>query len=232
MTMKKLNWFSTLTILAMVIVFANSCKKDKEDDSTNPTPNTTVTVTDIDGNVYHTITIGTQVWMVENLKTTHYRDGSAIPNVTDASWGSLTTGAYRDYNNSVTNSTTYGRLYNWHAVNDSRKLAPAGWHIPTDAEITVLTTNAGGVSVAGTNLKASASNTPAWDGSNSSGFTALPAGYTLGSYNSMGSLAYFWSATACSSTSAWYLGLGTGYATTFHLNDVKTGGFSVRCIKD
>lgn len=228
--MKKLNWFSTLAILAIVILFANSCKKDKENDSNDLTPNNSVT--DIDGNVYHTVTIGTQVWMVENLKTTHYRDGSAIPNVTDATWGSLTTGAYRDYNNAVANSTTYGRLYNWHAVNDSRKLAPAGWHIPTDAELTALTTSVGGIGVAGTNLKASATSTPSWDGTNSSGFTALPAGYTFSTYESMGSIAYFWSATENSSTSAWYLGLGTGYATSFRLNDQKKGGLSVRCIKD
>lgn len=228
--MKKKNQI-LLVLIGTLLLFAISCKKD--DNSNNSTTGPTIpTVTDIDGNVYHTVTIGTQVWMVENLKTTKYRDGSPVPHVTDATWGSLTTGAYRDYNNLPDNSATYGRLYNWYAVNDSRNLSPTGWHIPSDGEITTLTTYLGGIGVAGSKLKASASNTPTWDGSNSSGFTALPAGYTFGSYNSMGSIAYFWTTTAVGPTSAWYLGLGTGYVTTFHLNDVKTGGFSVRCIKD
>src|SRR5574344_55140 len=88
------------------------------------------TVTDIDGNVYHTITIGTQTWMVENLKVSKYNDGTAIPNVTDATaWAALTTGAYCDYNNDVANGTKYGHLYNWYAVNTG-KLAPSGWHGP------------------------------------------------------------------------------------------------------
>ena len=112
------------------------------------TPN----VVDIDGNVYHTVTIGTQVWMVENLKTTKYNDGTAIPLVTDnTAWGALTTPGYCWYNNdSATYKNTYGALYNWYAVNTG-KLAPTGWHVPTDSEWTVLTTYLGGQSVAGGN---------------------------------------------------------------------------------
>ena len=103
----------------------------------NTTPASTVT--DIDGNVYHFETIGTQVWMVENLKTTKYRDGTSIPNVTiNSAWSSLTTGAYCDYSNTSSNSDVYGRMYNWYAINDTHHICPAGWHIPTDAEWTTL----------------------------------------------------------------------------------------------
>ncbi|MGA2408607.1 MAG: fibrobacter succinogenes major paralogous domain-containing protein [Bacteroidales bacterium] len=106
-------------------------------------------VTDIDNNVYNTVKIGTQVWMAENLKTTKYNDGTPIPNITvDATWAALTTGAYGDYNNTPSNSTTYGRLYNWYAVdnnagtkvvsNGGKNVCPTGWHVPSDAEWTTL----------------------------------------------------------------------------------------------
>src|ERR1035437_40951 len=102
----------------------------------NPVPKT---VTDIDGNVYHTVTIGSQVWMVENLKTTRFLNGESIPNITDNySWATLSTGAYCDYDNLTDNSSNYGHLYNWFAVVDSRKIAPTGWHVPTDAEWIIL----------------------------------------------------------------------------------------------
>src|SRR5574344_1985932 len=95
-------------------------------------------ITDIDGNTYKTVTIGTQTWMAENLKVTKYNDGIAIPNVTDATaWSELTTGALCDYDNTPSNSETYGKLYNWYAVNTG-KLCPTGWHVPSDAEWTIL----------------------------------------------------------------------------------------------
>ncbi|MDD4729737.1 MAG: FISUMP domain-containing protein, partial [Dysgonamonadaceae bacterium] len=97
-----------------------------------------VTVTDIDDNVYHTVTIGTQVWMVENLKTTKYNDGTSIPLVSDGTaWSNLATPGYCFYNNDAANKSTYGALYNWFTVN-TNKLAPTGWHVPTDAESTTL----------------------------------------------------------------------------------------------
>lgn len=102
-----------------------SCKEDPKNEE--------VLVKDADGNEYTTVTIGTQTWMVENLKTTKYRNGDPIANVTDGTeWSNLTTGAYCNYENEDTNATTYGRLYNWYAVADSRNIAPLGWHVPTD----------------------------------------------------------------------------------------------------
>jgi len=90
---------------------------------------------DFDGNLYKTISIGNQLWMAENLKTTHYIDGTAIPDITgDTAWNIHPTGAFCIYNNSIENKTTYGLLYNWYAVFDKRELAPDGWHIPSDRE--------------------------------------------------------------------------------------------------
>ncbi len=95
----------------------------------------TRTVTDIDGNVYRMVKIGDQWWMAQNLKVTHYNDGTPIPHVTDNDeWRRLTTGAYCTYNNNENYAITYGRLYNWYAVNDACNIAPEGWHVPTDAD--------------------------------------------------------------------------------------------------
>ena len=153
--------------------------------------------------VYQTITIGTQVWMAENLKATHFRNGDAIPHVTDgATWQSLTTGAYCEYNNDINNVATYGRLYNWYAVNDYRNIAPVGWHVPIDAEWQTLVDYLGGWEVAGGKMKeAGTANwvSPNTGATNESGFSALPGGrrHVIGSgyYENMGYSGYFWSST-------------------------------------
>ncbi|MCB9001260.1 MAG: fibrobacter succinogenes major paralogous domain-containing protein [Bacteroidales bacterium] len=158
------------------------------------------TVTDIDGNTYITVTIGNQVWMAENLKTTHYNDGTAIPNVTDGNeWAALTTGAYCWYSNATAYKDTYGALYNWYAVNTG-KLAPTGWHVATDAEWTTLTTYLGGESVAGGKLKETDTThwaSPNTGATNETGFTALPGGYRGrgGAFGGIGGYGYWWSAT-------------------------------------
>ncbi|MEW5925574.1 MAG: FISUMP domain-containing protein, partial [Candidatus Zixiibacteriota bacterium] len=169
---------------------------------------TTGTATDIDGNVYHTIKIGSQWWMVENLRVTHYKNGDPIPNVTDnAEWGGLTTGAYCDYSNNACYADAFGRLYNWHAVSDERDIAPDGWHVPSDAEWQILIDYLGGSAVAGGKMKEAgfghwtAPNTGA---TNECGFTGLPAG----SRDDDGYFGYIygytdiWSSTEYSSTSA------------------------------
>jgi uncharacterized protein (TIGR02145 family) len=146
--------------------------------------NTTNTMTGNDGKVYQTVKIGNQWWMAENLKETKFRDGSAIPNVTGkSSWVNRSTGAWCFYNNDESNADTYGYLYNWYAVTDSRNIAPAGWHVPSDADWKVLTDHLGkdaGSKLAGgydlwedDNLRTNASF-------NESGFSTLPAGCRWG----------------------------------------------------
>ena len=193
-------------------------------------------VTDIDGNIYTTVTIGTQCWMLENLKTTRYRDGSSIPTgLSDAAWQTTNSGAYAIYDNNPANNTIYGKLYNWYTVNTG-KLAPAGWHVPTDAEWTTLTTYLGGESIAGDKMKATTLWTPYTDifNTNSSGFSGLPAGYRTsnGTYDYIGTNGYFWSSTEYSSIYAWYRTLFYKYSDAYRYFNFNGYGFSVRCIKD
>lgn len=199
------------------------------------------TVKDCDGNVYHTVTIGTQVWMLENLKTTKYRDCTPIPNVKDdAAWEALSTGAYCDYKNVEKNSATYGRLYNWYAIGDKRSIAPAGWHVPANDEFKTLAAYLGGDAVAGGKLKEAGFThwpTPNKDASNSSGFTALPGGDRAkgGSFYALGQYGYFWTATEDGSDTKRahnrHILLYSGAFENDYI-DTKGAGFSIRCIKD
>jgi uncharacterized protein (TIGR02145 family) len=178
--------------------------------------------------------------MVENLKTTRYRNGDQIPNVTgNASWAALTTGAYCWYNNdALTYKETYGALYNWHAVSDSRKIAPTGWHVPTDAEWTILTDFLGDENIAGGKLKETGTVhwlTPNTGATNSTGFTALPGGYRDyldGTFGSAGEGGEWWSSTALSATSAWACDLAYIHPYIFHWWYLKQDGLSVRCVRD
>lgn len=197
------------------------------------------TVTDIDGNVYQTVQIGEQVWMAENLKTTKYKDGSAIPTgYSGSDWGELETGAYAVYDNSDPESATWGRLYNWYAVDDSRSICPEGWHVPSDNEYTILTDYLGGESVAGGKMKETglehwySANTGA---TNESGFTGLPAGYRgydNGYYTSMGYDGCFWSSSEGNSGNAWYRVLNCYSSNVYRGSYSKQYGFSIRCLGD
>lgn len=235
--MKKKNTLSLYILISIgfVLILTNSCKKD-DDNNVNPEPPTTVV--DIDGNVYNTVTIGTQVWIVENLKTTHYNNGTAIPLVTnDTTWSELTTSGYCWYNNDdTTYSNPYGALYNWHTVNTGN-LCPTGWHVPADAEWTYLTNYLGGESVAGGKLKTTGTmnwNPPNTGATNESGFSALPGGFRAydGSFYEMGDGAYFWSSTESGSDNAWYQLLYYYYEDLTHDNQIKNHGFSIRCLMD
>lgn len=227
--MKKI---SSFILISTIIFFTFSCSSQKDE------PAAGGTATDIDGNVYTTVTIGTQVWMVENLKTTKYRNGTAIPNVIDSAlWGNDTTGAYCNYNNDANNSTTYGRLYNWFAVNNSNNLAPAGWHVPSDAEWDTLTTYLGGADSAGGKLKEAGLThwqNPNTDATNETGFTALPGGYRgfNGAFIGVGSIGYWWSSTEYGATSAWYRSMYFYFADVSRSYYNKEYGFSVRCVRD
>ena len=205
-----------------------------------PTASKTITFnltacSDFDNNNYATVQIGTQTWMAENLKTTHYKNGTAIPNVTDnAAWAALATGAYCDYNNTPANSTTYGSLYNWFTVNTGN-LCPTGWHLPINAEWETLTTFMGGESIAGGKLKATTLwNSPNTGATNETGFTALPGGgrYTNGSYYDVGNYGSWWNSPENGSAYAWFMNMGYSSSNALSSSFYKTVGYSVRCIKN
>ena len=204
------------------------------------------TVKDIDGNVYEIVTIGDQIWMAENLKVTKYRNGDAIPNVTnDEEWSNLSTGAYCSYDNNDSNITTYGLLYNWFSVNDNRNLAPAGWHIPTDEEWKQLEMYIGMNRKEADNpgymrprVGHALKSTSGWNyngnGTNLSRFTALPGGSHshYGPFIAIGTRAYFWSSTEAAGTYAWSRELSIYNETVGYVKSHWRNGFSVRCIKD
>lgn len=198
------------------------------------------TVSDIDGNIYETIVIGTQTWMTENLKTTKYNDGTPIPNIVDdATWASLTTGAYGDFGNVPSNSIIYGKLYNWYVVASSnpKNVCPVGWHVPSDIEWTTLTNWLGGESVAGGKLKES--GTAHWVNTsisvtNESGFSALPGGYRdySGPSFDIGDWGYWWSSTEYTTGQAWNRIMYSGYLSVLRSDNNRNIGYSVRCLKD
>jgi uncharacterized protein (TIGR02145 family) len=193
------------------------------------------TVTDIDGNVYQTVTIGEQTWMAENLKVTKYRDGTAISTGhSNSEWSTLSTGAYAVYDNNSSNAETYGYLYNWYAVDDSRNIAPEGWHVPTDAEWTTLTDFLG--SDAGGKLKETGTthwNSPNTGATNSSGFTALGGVYRFdnGYYYNLGNSGAFWSSTEGNSNYAWIRGLDYDGSDVYRGVNGTHQGFGVRCVR-
>jgi uncharacterized protein (TIGR02145 family) len=195
-------------------------------------------VKDIDGNTYITVKIGDQWWMAENLKVTHYRNGDPIPNVTGTmAWSGLSTGAYCEYNNDPGNVATYGRLYNWYAVDDGRNIAPAGWHVPSDADWQALVDYLGGSGVAGGKMKEAGTthwSPPNAGATNESGFTALPGGYRDegGFFLGMGLGAIFWSSTEYLSYNAWDRSLYYNHSEVNRNYDNKQIGFSIRCVRD
>ena len=196
----------------------------------------TGTVNDIDGNTYRTVTIGTQTWMAENLKTTKYNDNTSIPVVSDNSdWIRLSSPAYCWYSNdSSTYGSVYGALYNWYAATGN--ICPSGWHVPTDLQWSLLSTYLGGEIVAGNKLKEE--GTSHWKilnsgATNESGFTALPGGGRVdGDFLFIGSSGAWWSATEYDALNAWCRELddNIGELLTGYLK--KGNGFSVRCIKN
>jgi uncharacterized protein (TIGR02145 family) len=213
------------------------------------------TATDVDGNTYHTIKIGTQIWMAENLMVTHYNNGDALSKeINDSKWVGLKTGAHCSYNNTTDSNTIakFGRFYNFYAVTDTRKLAPAGWHIATDAEwntlITYLEINTG---ISGSVAAALAAKTDWLESSivnapgyldpdtysslnNSSGFSCLPVGIRgdYGVYNYVTRYSAWWTTNENDKTTAGFRSLSNYGATTGKNTYPKSYGLSVRCIKD
>ncbi|MCK5775069.1 MAG: fibrobacter succinogenes major paralogous domain-containing protein [Bacteroidales bacterium] len=247
-----------ITMLTVTALVFQSCQKDEENPVNLTNGKTTAvfnpnksygTMIDIDGNIYKTITIGSQTWMAENLRTTKYNDGIAIRTVTDnAIWVYLyDTGAYCNYNNTSNNDSiaTFGRLYNGDAVLTG-KLAPEGWHVPTDDEWTILTNTLGGDSIACIKLLETGSThwlNQSSSATNESGFTALPGGYRRGTawggggiFISMGSGCYFWSSSGIGvyENTIWYrrLSNSNNNISCYRSFGSVTTGYSIRCVKD
>ena len=184
------------------------------------------------------ITIGSQVWMNENLNVTKFRNGDPIPLVTDGSqWSSLTTSAYTNYDNLYSNGIVLGHLYNWYAVADSRNICPAGWHIPSLAEWSTLIDFLGGNSVAGGKLKDTGTTywlSPNTGATNESVFSAFGAGHRHddGTFGHLNLACDFWSATETSTVEAYFTLITNDDAAANNAFISKIFGFSVRCIKD
>jgi uncharacterized protein (TIGR02145 family) len=202
----------------------------------NAASNTT-SISDFEGNIYNTVQIGTQTWMKENLKAIKYNDGSDIPNIIDnTEWINSTFGAFCWYDNdSTTYHETYGTMYNYYAVADSRSLCPTGWHVPTDTEWTELIDYLGGTYIAGGKLRET--GTAHWTSDpgvdNSTGFTALPAGYRYleNGFAGIGSIGEWLSSTS-EGTKVFARYIFSSNLRISKIEDFKNGAYSVRCIKD
>jgi uncharacterized protein (TIGR02145 family) len=214
--------------IILLIFLIYSCKKDNDN-----------SIKDIDGNAYHAITIGTQTWLAENLKTTKYCNGVLIgttsPGTLDIS-NKINAKYQWPYDGNEDNVATYGRLYTWYTITDSRGLCPTGWHVPTDSEWTTLTSFLGGDSIAGSTLKEPGLmhwNTPNIGATNKSGFTALPGGmrYDLG-FASGGYCGQWWSSTEDYLLNSWARIIAYDNREVGRSSWIKRYGFSVRCLKD
>jgi uncharacterized protein (TIGR02145 family) len=227
---------TTQVVKAMILISALlltfSCGNTDD-----PDPNSS-TLTDIDGNVYQTVKIGDQVWMVENLKTTRYRNGDSIPNVLESTyWIFLNSGAYCNYNNDTAFVETYGRLYNWYAAIDPRNIAPEGWHVPSNDEWITLINFLEGDSLAGGKMKEKGTShwrSPNTGATNESGFKALPGGTRIDNYGfgDLGTGCLFWSTSEKSSLSAYHWTLSYNNPISLNASNPKTLGMSVRCVRD
>jgi len=204
-------------------------------------------IDDIEGNYYNTTPIGTQIWMAENLKATLYNDETQIPNVTsNTAWAALTTPAYAwAQNNEATYKPLYGAIYNWYAVSTG-KLCPTGWKVPSDADFSAMEINlgmtvaqAGALEWRGTDQGKQLKNTIGWstgqNGTNTSGFAALPSGYrahTTGIFEGLGLINYFWTSTEQDAAVALYRRLDGDNDAVYRGATFKRAGKSVRCVKE
>ena len=233
---RRLNLKTALILPIIVNTLFISCEKENE----NNKPDTSkgwIGLVDPDGNTYTSIIIGNQEWIVENLKTTKYNDGSSIPLITDDSlWINSNSDAYCWYNNDTSNKAIYGALYNWEVIN-SDKICPSGWHVPTNEDWETLIDFLGDLMTAGGELKDNSTeywNSPNTDATNNSGFTAFPGGeryYYYGNFNNIGESGYWWSNSE-SGNEAYYYSLFFASSEITKMTADKKNGFSIRCIKD
>lgn len=226
----------TKTILVQVVDSGGLTDEATAQVSVNPDVGSVV---DMDGNIYQTVKIGNQRWMAENLKVAHYCNGAAILHITDSTmWASTGAGAFCSFANNENWTSEYGRLYNLFAVLDSRRLAPPGWHIPSDAEWQELVSFLGGAASAGGKMMEAGYRhwaIPNTVATNSSGFTAVPGGGRegrLGGFYGYTIRAFFWSTTAATSSSYWSWALENERSTITRNDFSPRYGFSVRCVMD
>jgi uncharacterized protein (TIGR02145 family) len=200
-------------------------------------------MTDQEGNVYKTIVIGTQEWMAENLSTSVYRNGDVIATgLSTSQWTNTVQGAWAYFQNDASKNCPFGKLYNWYACVDARELCPTGWHVPTDADWTVLSDYLGGEAIAGGKMKTlgiSDSATGLWSApnsgaTNSSGFSGIPGGYRMlqGPYSNLEFIGYYWSSSDFVTLSAYYRYIIYDDVDLTRATGAKGNGFSVRCVRD
>lgn len=219
-----------LGIPVLLILLSVSCKKEKA-------PILPSTVTDADGNVYNTVMIGSQGWMKENLKVTHYNDGTEIPLITDnTEWASLTTGSYSSYGNSASMASTYGLLYNGFSV-QTGKLCPAGWRVPDNDDWEELRVFLGGQAYAGSKMKQEGTSlwtSPNTGATNSSGFTGLPGGFRgpTGLFYQEGDVAIWWSLSTENDREFYWIVTYSNEGLSSSPAVPETNGMSIRCIWD
>lgn len=201
------------------------------------TKNNAQTVTDYDGNIYNTVTIGTQVWLKPNLRVTHYSNGDTIEHITNyLQWRQMTKGAYCDYYNNLDSSKTYGNLYNWYVINDTRNICPSGWHVPTDSNWSKLIIYLGYME-AGSKLKEKGTYhwlPPSYGATNQTGFTALPGGFIdYSGFQNIGHNGNWWSSSEDGSGSVWYLNMShVSTVASLTRTTYKSNGYSIRCLSD
>ena len=200
-------------------------------------------MTDQEGNVYKTIVIGTQEWMAENLSTSVYRNGDVIATgLSTSQWTNTVQGAWAYFQNDASKNCPFGKLYNWYSCVDARELCPTGWHVPTDADWTVLSDYLGGEAIAGGKMKTlgmSDSATGLWSApnsgaTNSSGFSGIPGGYRMlqGPYSNLEFIGYYWSSSDFVTLSAYYRYIIYDDVDLTRATGGKGNGFSVRCLRD
>jgi uncharacterized protein (TIGR02145 family) len=220
--------------------------------ASNPTPpilnQPDAPITDIDGNVYQTVRIGTQVWMKENLKVSRYRNGEAIPNLTGGPWSGVAYGAFSNYYSDANNNNIYGKLYNWFTVVDTRGLCPNGWHVPSDTEWYVLENfldpsinNPNAFGWIGTDISGKMKALTQWTSpntgaTNSSGFSGLPGSYRDNGgpifLNLIGIQGQWWSTTEQSPTAGWNRRFDYNRTQNYRGANLKQDGYNIRCLKN
>jgi uncharacterized protein (TIGR02145 family) len=197
------------------------------------------TVIDVDGNTYNTVSIGNQIWLTENLKTTKFNNQDPIPLVTDNTlWSTQTEAAYCSYQNDNLLANVYGNLYNWHVLNDIRNVCPTGYHVPSILEWEALIDFLGGNAVAGGKLKEAGLAhwiDPNTGATKSSGFTLLPSGWRAhnnGSYENLTYMAYQWSSTSIDALNASIMLVGFDSESCLTSESHKLTGLPIRCLKE